>query len=225
MGILLAVTVIIFWSTHHWYCLTITEVSFTNAYVYLGIIVQTYLYTGLFITAHDSMHGSISKNRLINTVTGYICSALFAGLSYKKLRENHFLHHSYPGTDNDPDYCSQSGNFFIWWATFLKRYISFKQVIFMAILFNLLKIFTNEKSVWIFLVLPVILSTFQLFYFGTYQPHRTPHTHKMLPHNSRSQKKNHLLAMLSCYFFGYHFEHHESPKTSWWMLYKVKNDS
>jgi beta-carotene ketolase (CrtW type) len=29
--------------------------------------------------------------------------------------------------------------------------------------------------------------------------------------------------MLSCYFFGYHYEHHESPQTPWWKLYQIKN--
>ena len=33
-----------------------------------------------------------------------------------------------------------------------------------------------------------------------------------------------MLAMVSCYFFGYHFEHHDSPGTPWWKLYAVKND-
>jgi beta-carotene ketolase (CrtW type) len=27
---------------------------------------------------------------------------------------------------------------------------------------------------------------------------------------------------LSCYFFGYHFEHHDSPGTPWWRLWRVK---
>jgi beta-carotene/zeaxanthin 4-ketolase len=28
--------------------------------------------------------------------------------------------------------------------------------------------------------------------------------------------------MTSCYFFGYHWEHHHSPATPWWELWKVK---
>jgi beta-carotene ketolase (CrtW type) len=44
----------------------------------------------------------------------------------------------------------------------------------------------------------------------------------MRPHNSRTQPNNHLLAMLSCYFFGYHFEHHAYPRTPWWRLYQRK---
>jgi beta-carotene ketolase (CrtW type) len=44
----------------------------------------------------------------------------------------------------------------------------------------------------------------------------------MGPHKARTQKKNHFWAMLSCYFFGYHREHHEDPHIAWWQLYKVK---
>ncbi|MFW6276162.1 MAG: fatty acid desaturase, partial [Bacteroidota bacterium] len=71
--------------------------------------------------------------------------------------------------------------------------------------------------------LPALLSTLQLFYFGTYLPHRKPHTHDMGRHRARTQSKNHLWAMLSCYFFGYHTEHHESPGTPWWQLYTKKS--
>jgi beta-carotene ketolase (CrtW type) len=43
-------------------------------------------------------------------------------------------------------------------------------------------------------------------------------------HHSRSQSKNHFWALVSCYFFGYHFEHHDSPGTPWWLLWKVKEN-
>jgi len=168
------------------------------------------------------MHGNISINKNINYFAGTVCSFLFAGLSYKKLLRNHWNHHSNPGTKEDPDFYTESRNFFIWWVVFLKRYITVIQLIIMATAFNLLKIFFNESSVWIFFIFTAILSTFQLFFFGTYLPHRKPHTHRMLPHNSRTQKRNHVWAMLTCYFFGYHSEHHSYPKTPWWQMYKLK---
>ncbi|MEL7193577.1 MAG: fatty acid desaturase, partial [Bacteroidota bacterium] len=36
------------------------------------------------------------------------------------------------------------------------------------------------------------------------------------------QKRNHMWAFLTCYFFGYHFEHHDSPNTPWWKLWELK---
>jgi beta-carotene ketolase (CrtW type) len=92
----------------------------------------------------------------------------------------------------------------------------------MAVLFNVLEIwFPASKLIW-FWVIPAVLSTIQLFYFGTYLPHRRPHSDEMQPHNARTLKRNHFLAMISCYFFGYHFEHHESPGIPWWKLYQYK---
>lgn len=74
-----------------------------------------------------------------------------------------------------------------------------------------------------FWVVPVFLGTLQLFFFGTYLPHRKPHNENMEPHKARTQRKNHLGAMISCYFFGYHFEHHDTPHQPWWKLYRSKS--
>ncbi|MBW6460683.1 MAG: fatty acid desaturase [Bacteroidales bacterium] len=50
-----------------------------------------------------------------------------------------------------------------------------------------------------------------------------PHTEEMQPHNARTLRKNHLWAMLSCYFFGYHNEHHMTPRIPCWQLYQSKS--
>ncbi|HPN39726.1 MAG TPA: fatty acid desaturase [Melioribacteraceae bacterium] len=188
----------------------------------LHTLLQGYLYTGLFITAHDAMHLTVSKNRKLNNVIGKISCFLFAGLSYSKLLKNHKLHHKYPGTEKDPDFYEKSQNFFIWWFMFLKRYATILQIVIMAIVFNLLKIWFDELKIWLFWVIPAILGTLQLFYFGTYVTHKYPHTDEMKPHNARTLKKNHFWAMISCYFFGYHYEHHASPGIPWWKLYLTK---
>lgn len=87
----------------------------------------------------------------------------------------------------------------------------------MAVLFNILKMWIPQANLLLFWVVPSLLSTLQLFYFGTYQPHKGEHDNKYF---ARSQAKNHVLAFFSCYFFGYHYEHHDSPATPWWMLWK-----
>lgn len=222
MGIFISIIIIVSWILHLFYCLANVNAEFSNPFIYFHIILQAYFYTGLFITAHDAMHGNISKNKTVNKITGTVCSFLFAGLSYKKLLRNHKDHHTFPGTEKDPDFYTGSRNFFLWWFVFMKRYITVKQLFIMAIVFNLLKIYFPEISIWMFFVIPAFLSTLQLFYFGTYLPHRQPHTHGMLPHNSRTQNRNHFFAMISCYFFGYHSEHHSSPHTPWWQMYKLK---
>lgn len=223
MGLGIAFLIIILWFSHLVYALLYVPIDLASPLFVLHVFLQGYLYTGLFITAHDAMHGSVSSSKTMNTVIGTLACALFAALSYTRLRSNHSLHHAYPAEDRDPDYCQFSQNFFVWWGTFLFRYATIFQIIIMAVVFNLLKIWIAEPSIWFFWVLPAVLGAFQLFYFGTYLPHRTPHTEEMKPHRARTQSRNHLLAMVSCYFFGYHYEHHEWPGIPWWRLYRTKN--
>ena len=223
MGIAIALSIMIFWTSHLVFSLTYVTVDFRNPIFYLHFVLQGYLYTGLFITGHDAMHGTISKNKLVNNTFGWLASLLFAGLSYNKLIKNHFLHHKNPGEETDPDFYAKSQNFIIWWSIFIWRYATLLQLVIMAIVFNLLKIWFDEKSIWFFWVLPAFLGTLQLFFFGTYIPHKYPHTQNMKPHNARTQKRNHLWAMVSCYFFGYHYEHHDSPSIPWWKLYRQKD--
>lgn len=220
-GVLIALSIITLWLVAMVLSLTSVQFSFSSPFTYLLIIINTHLYTGLFITAHDAMHGTVSPNKSLNSFIGKMCAILFAFNHYNKLRTAHYKHHTDVATEGDPDY--YNGNFFVWYFHFLKNYISWWQILLMAITFNLLKLIFPANNVIFFWMLPSILSTFQLFYFGTYLPHRGEHKANNR-HKSRSLKKNHLLAFLSCYFFGYHYEHHDSPATPWWLLYKKKEE-
>jgi len=222
MGIFIAVLIILIWLLHLIYILIFAEVNLTSPLLYLHILLQTYFYTGLFITAHDAMHGTVARNRKVNNTIGTITTTLFAFLSYRLLSRKHYQHHLHPATEDDPDFSPHSNNFFVWWFVFMKNYITWIQLVLMAIMFNILLIWFSEIRLILFWVLPALLSTLQLFFFGTYLPHRRPFTNNMQPHFSRSFPKIHFAAMLTCYFFGYHWEHHESPTTPWWKLYKLK---
>lgn len=225
MGLLIALTVILLWTFHLLYLLIFVELSSASPIILVHMAIQTYLYTGLFITAHDAMHGLVSPNKVVNKSIGRLATQLFAALSFSRLLEKHQLHHRFPGEGADPDYSVNSQNFWLWWFSFMKNYISWWQIIIMALVFNILHIWVDQLNLILFWILPSILATFQLFYFGTYRPHRLPHTETMLPHNSRSQKGPHIWAMLSCYFFGYHYEHHEWPHIPWWKLYQTKKQA
>lgn len=226
MGIIIATAVIVLWGWHLSYILISVQLSATNPWMYIHILIQSYLYTGLFITAHDAMHGTISGSGKINAFFGYLSTILFAGLWYPRLKRNHFLHHQDPASEHDPDFYTKSQNFFRWWAVFMWRYLTWGQILFMAVAFNILIRLPglNEGRVILFWVLPAILGTLQLFWVGVYWPHRMPHEPHMGPYKARTQKKNHPWALLSCYFFGYHFEHHKNPGISWWKLYRTKNN-
>jgi len=223
MGLIIALLIIFLWATHLLYSLLFVEPQLHNPALYIHIAIQGYLYTGLFITGHDAMHRSVSPNKTINYAIGWISSLLFAGMSYKMLKKNHFKHHRFPATKDDPDFYTGKQSFWVWWSVFMYRYLTIFQIIIMAVVFNVLLLWFSEKAIISFWVIPAFLGTFQLFYFGTYRPHKYPHTSSMHPYHARTQKKNHVFAMLSCYFFGYHYEHHQYPRTPWWKLYQTKS--
>jgi beta-carotene ketolase (CrtW type) len=168
------------------------------------------------------MHGTVTRNRALNNSLGFLAVFLYAGMWYPRLIRNHRLHHQFPGTERDPDYAPDNQNLFLWWGRFMLKYLTIIQLVIMAVIFNVLKIWFPVENIFIFWVLPAVLSTFQLFYLGTYLPHKRPHSQAMQPHNARTLARNHFWAMVSCYFFGYHYEHHESPGVPWWKLYRTK---
>jgi beta-carotene/zeaxanthin 4-ketolase len=224
MGLIIAITVYILWLGHLAYLLLFAEVNPASLWFYFHILVQGYLFTGLFITGHDAMHGTVSKNRKINDLAGWIATLSFAYLSYDRLRKNHYLHHQFPASEKDPDFYTGSNSFFPWWFKFMVRYTTWWQLVLMAITFNILGIWFSEWKLISFWIIPAFIGTLQLFFFGTYIPHRRPHKEEMGIHKARTLRPNHLLAMVTCYFFGYHREHHESPTTPWWKLYTSKKN-
>ena len=218
-GPFIALAIVLLWAT----CLAAgltSEGNLRSPLTWLLVLVQMHLYTGLFITAHDAMHGTVAPGRKgLNDGIGTLCALLVAYNWFPRLKKQHYKHHYHVATGEDPDY--HHGNFFVWYLNFLKNYITWYQLVLMAVSFNVLMLFFPERNVALFWMIPAILSTLQLFYFGTYLPHRGEHAPEN-PHKARSQNRNHLWAFLSCYFFGYHFEHHDKPFVPWWQLHKHK---
>lgn len=193
------------------------------------IPVQTVLYTGLFITAHDAMHGTACwKSERLNAFLGQLAIGSYALFSLRKMRLAHKEHHDHPARPGqDPDFHDGTHRgFFAWYATFLWRYVSLLQIVGMAIVFNLLAHVAGiqEWKLLLFWVLPALLSTLQLFFFGTYLPHRELDA-KPYPdaHRARSNAWNTALSLLTCYHFGgFHHEHHGAPHAPWWRLPQVR---
>lgn len=183
---------------------------------------MTFLSTGLFITAHDAMHGTVSPgSKPTNDILGTVAVALYALFSYRKLVRKHGEHHDHPGQPgDDPDYHDGEHRGFIrWYLHFALGYVGWLQIVGMAIVFNILShvVGIPEPNLLAFWVAPALLSTLQLFYFGTYLPHREPHAAGD-PHKARSNEYPPWLSFLTCYHFGYHHEHHEQPWVAWWRL-------
>lgn len=215
-GVVIALLVLATWAFSLCNLLVFT-ITWSNPWVYVLVLLQMHLYTGLFITAHDAMHGTVSSNKTLNNFIGGLCTLLYALFPLSALYQKHHEHHQHVHTDKDPDY--HNGNFFAWYFNFVKTYIKWWQVLILATLFNILKIWFSESNLILFWVLPSLLSTLQLFFFGTWMPHHGEHDNK---HRSNTLQKNHFLAFITCYFFGYHYEHHDSPGTPWWKLWQLK---
>ena len=102
-GVIIGLLVILIWFVSL-YNLLKWDLNFLNPLVYFAILWQTHLFTGLFITAHDAMHGSISKNKKCNHLIGWITSLLFAFNFYDRLLIKHHEHHRFVASEKDPDY-------------------------------------------------------------------------------------------------------------------------
>lgn len=68
--------------------------------------------------------------------------------------------------------------------------------------------------------LPLLLSSLQLFGFGTYLPHRAQRAGLSRPQATAPASLNlpGWLSLLSCFHFGYHLEHHQNPELAWFAL-------
>jgi fatty-acid desaturase len=102
-GVLIGMAIIFLWFVGLFFLLT-WEFSLTNPLTYVAILVQMHLYTGLFITAHDAMHGIVSENKRLNHAIGWFSAVLFSFNFYWKLYPKHHEHHRFVATDKDPDY-------------------------------------------------------------------------------------------------------------------------
>jgi beta-carotene ketolase (CrtW type) len=217
-GTFIATAIISLWFLAVGYALS-QPFQWQNLWLILPI---AFLYTGLFITAHDAMHGIVLRGQpAVNAFIGQLALGLFAMMSFRGLRRAHWDHHKYPGTDKDPDF--YAGAFWPWYFAFMRQYIRWWQVLAVAAIFNVLHhaLAVPLPGLLLFWVLPSLLSTLQLFYFGTYLPHKReqkmPFTDR---HNARSNQYNVWWSFITCYHFGYHWEHHEYPSVPWWQLPK-----
>ena len=195
----------------------------------LAILAQTFAYTGLFITAHDAMHGTACwRSKRVNDAIGVVALGSYALFSFKRLVAAHRLHHDHPArVEQDPDFHDGARRTLLgWYATFLWRYITWVQVLGMAAVFNVLAhgVGIDQIKLLAFWVAPSLLSTFQLFYFGTYLTHRErPDAPYEDGHRARSDELGLTLSLLSCYHFGgFHWEHHAAPQAPWWRLPQVR---
>lgn len=185
------------------------------------IALQSWLSVGLFIVAHDAMHGSLAPGRTgVNRIIGRVALTIYAGFSYDRLTSAHWQHHKTPGSADDPDFCADHPTSFLrWYWSFLWRYFGWPSFLFISTVVGLLLLTgVPIENLLLLYALPAILSSVQLFAFGTFLPHRHDGADFADRHNSRTNDWGTLASLASCYHFGYHHEHHLSPNVPWWRL-------
>jgi beta-carotene/zeaxanthin 4-ketolase len=190
----------------------------------LLVIVQTWLSVGLYIVAHDAIHGSLwPTHRNGNDLIGRIAVWLYAGFAFAPLASKHRFHHAHPGSAEDPDFAPETpGQILPWYGRFMRTYLTGGQAMVMLLRVAVyIALGARLENIVLFFALPGLLSSFQLFYFGTYLPHRHPaHAPPSFAdhHNARSNEFGYAGSLLSCFHFGYHHEHHLHPSAPWWRL-------
>ena len=95
------------------------------------VLLRAQMQTGLFIVAHDAMHGLVCPERIkTNHAIGALALMAYAGVSYARCQRQHQRHHHQPGTADDPDFpADQPRSLLRWYGQFLFRYLSAKQLL------------------------------------------------------------------------------------------------
>jgi len=195
----------------------------------LVIALQTWLSVGMFIVAHDAMHGSLAPGRArLNAAVGQLAVGLYAGFDFRRLREKHHGHHRAPGSADDPDFHADDPRaFWAWYARFFRTYFGWRElaVLTLAVAVYAFLLGADFRRLLLFWAAPALLSSLQLFTFGTWLPHRHADAPFADHHNARTSPMGWWLSLLTCFHFGRHHEHHLKPGVPWWKLPGVDSSS
>jgi len=226
-GVAIALLIIAIWGISLGFLLSALNMETTPlGWTMVAIIWQTFLYTGLFITAHDAMHGTVSpKQSQVNYYIGSLSLLLYGLFSYDRLLKAHWQHHHHPASDSDPDFHNgKDKNAIAWYFYFMQRYWSWGRFLGLVIIYQLMHRMLNitEVNLMLFCIIPTLLSSIQLFYFGTFLTHREPLGGYQNTFCAQSNYLPWLWSFITCYHFGYHQEHHMYPSIPWWKLPDLK---
>ncbi len=227
IGTGLAAAILAAWLTLHVYGVFAFRIRPTDGWeAALIIVAQTWLSAGLFIVAHDAMHGSLSPSALaLNTWIGRLCLGVYAFFPYDTVAAKHHAHHRFSGHRGDPDFNADDPKaFWPWYRRFMLEYFGvwqFAAILALVIVYAVI-LHAKVANIILFWALPAIASSVQLFTFGTWLPHRHRQEDFCDRHNARTLEFGWLASLAACFHFGYHIEHHRSPGSPWWMLPKVR---
>lgn len=223
IGLLLATAIFAAWlalTCYGFFAVDVATLSLVAGIVIVAALC--WLDVGLFIIAHDAMHGSLAVGRPgLNRAIGTTALLAYAGFSFDRLAPKHMQHHRTPGTAEDPDFHAPAPTSALrWYIAFFRQYFGLRElaVLTLVVAVLTLAIGVPYANLLLFWALPAILSSVQLFWFGTFLPHA--HRGRIFAdtHRARSSGYPWLVSLLTCYHFGYHHEHHRHPHLPWWRL-------
>ncbi|WP_332871474.1 fatty acid desaturase [Parvularcula mediterranea] len=223
IGVGLAAALTLAWLFLHIYSVHFFEVTLASLPL-VPVLMATlcWLSVGLFIISHDAIHGSLAPGHpRVNRVMGWIVTTFYAGFDFDRLTVNHNRHHDAPGTEHDPDFSVTHPKRFVpWFREFFLRHFGWRPLIFVntVVAIYWLVLGAPMLNIVLFYGIPALGSAVQLFYFGTFRPHRHEGDSFADDHRTRSSGYGWLTSLLTCYHFGYHHEHHLHPEEPWWRL-------
>jgi beta-carotene ketolase (CrtW type) len=134
-----------------------------------------------------------------------------------------------PESEADPDFCpTHNRSVLAWLVRFLRNYLNPAQLSRLIFVLTLLLLAAQLHqsqplvTVSVTFLLPLLISTAQLFFVGTYLPHRKEHKQTGHEVSIKSLNLHPFVSLLACYHFGYHREHHNHPQAPWFLLPELR---
>jgi len=231
-GLRLAAGILLFWVGSLLSVLLVSPSAAGLPFLISALLLRAQLHTGLFIVAHDAMHGLLLPQRPSwNHRLGALALGLYGALGYGASRRNHLLHHRRSASAKDPDFHTDpTAGPLRWYLRFMGGYLNPLQMTLLLGGWGALAagITVVQATAWpeavlrvlLGCTLPLLLSSLQLFVVGTYLPHRGQRQRQARAAAAGPISLNWpgWLSLLACYHFGYHREHHEQPGLPWFQL-------
>ncbi|MBS2021730.1 MAG: fatty acid desaturase [Deltaproteobacteria bacterium] len=186
---------------------------------------MVFAFTGLFILAHEAIHGTLVPGRpRLGHALGRLAAFAYAFMDYGRLRARHAQHHAAPQSPDDPD-AHASGRFLPHLFAFALRYLRWWQVALLVLVGNRVGQAGHTFAMLFAYVLPVVCSTLVVFSLGIFLVHHPRLAQRGLAdarHRTVAIDPGLLPSLLSILFFNYHWLHHEHPHLTWLSLGRLR---
>jgi beta-carotene/zeaxanthin 4-ketolase len=191
------------------------------------IPVNACAFTGLFILAHEAIHGTLLPGfPRLGHALGRLFATVYALVDYDLLRENHWKHHGHVATEGDPDY-DGDGLLVLHAARFMRRYLRWYAIPCLATAGHLLGQAGYTAAMLGAYVVPVLLSTLVVFTVGIHLVHHPELLRTRAPGDPQRSVCIDLGRFGSAVLilnFNVHWHHHAHPRLSWWELGSMREE-